>query len=48
VLDDLGCQFAQGYLWARAMPAEQLAQELWAQRNVPDGVQPASVAVPTA
>ena len=46
VLGELGCQFAQGYLWAKAMPAAQLAQELWAQRRIENGTRPGSVVVP--
>jgi len=33
MLADLGCQFAQGYLWARAMPLEQLSRKLKLQRD---------------
>ena len=32
-LAELGCQFAQGYLWARAMPLEDLRERLHAQRG---------------
>jgi len=46
LLGELGCQFAQGYLWAGAMPAAQLAQALWTQRTQRRGGQPASAAVP--
>jgi EAL domain-containing protein (putative c-di-GMP-specific phosphodiesterase class I) len=45
-LGDLGCQFAQGYLWAQAMPAQQLAQALWAQRTLDRGLPPTPAAVP--
>ena len=34
LLAELGCQFAQGYLWARAMPIGDLAQRLTAQSPV--------------
>jgi diguanylate cyclase (GGDEF)-like protein len=33
VLAELGCQFAQGYLWARALPLEDLCERLQAQRD---------------
>jgi diguanylate cyclase (GGDEF)-like protein len=46
VLGELGCQFAQGYLWAQAMPAQQLAQALWAQRTLDRGLPPTQAAVP--
>ena len=48
VLGELGCEYAQGYLWAKAMPAEQLAQQLWAQRNVNDAARPDPLAAPIA
>ena len=32
LLGDLGCNYAQGYLWARAMPINALARELRSQR----------------
>jgi len=47
VLGELGCQFAQGYLWAGAMPAAQLSQALWTQRTQPRGGHPSAAAVPT-
>ena len=31
VLAQLGCQYAQGYLWARALPIEELTTRLLAQ-----------------
>ena len=31
VLAQLGCQYAQGYLWARALPIEELTRQLQAQ-----------------
>ena len=33
VLGDLGCRYAQGYLWAKALPVEQLTAQLEAQRT---------------
>jgi diguanylate cyclase (GGDEF)-like protein len=33
VLAELGCEHAQGYLWARALPLEELSQRLQAQRG---------------
>ena len=32
LLGDLGCDYAQGYLWARAMPIESLTEQLRAQQ----------------
>ena len=46
MLGELGCQFAQGYLWAQAMPAEQLAQTLWAQRTQHHRAQPITAVMP--
>ncbi|MGO9874382.1 MAG: putative bifunctional diguanylate cyclase/phosphodiesterase [Acidimicrobiia bacterium] len=46
MLGELGCQFAQGYLWAQAMPAEQLAQALWAQRTQHHRAQPITAVMP--
>lgn len=43
VLGQLGCQFAQGYLWSGAMPAAQLAHALWTQRTQRRGGQPTAV-----
>ena len=37
VLAHLGCQYAQGYLWARALPIEQLTAQLAAQGSAPPG-----------
>jgi len=33
MLGQLGCQYAQGYLWAKALPVDQLMQHLDAQRT---------------
>ena len=33
VLGELGCQFAQGYLWARAMPTRRASGRLQVQGN---------------
>jgi diguanylate cyclase (GGDEF)-like protein len=32
-LGELGCQFAQGYLWSRAMPLTELSRKLQVQRD---------------
>jgi diguanylate cyclase (GGDEF)-like protein len=41
VLAELGCQYAQGYLWARALPIEELTAKLIGQHPAPtDGPTP--------
>ena len=42
VLGELGCQFAQGYLWAKAMPVDELARRLRAQQHQESGALSAS------
>jgi EAL domain-containing protein (putative c-di-GMP-specific phosphodiesterase class I) len=37
-LQELGCEFAQGYLWARALPLNDLAQRLTSQSSPVTGL----------
>jgi diguanylate cyclase (GGDEF)-like protein len=40
VLSDLGCRYAQGYLWARALPLESLTDRLQLQQHGLAGLAP--------
>jgi diguanylate cyclase (GGDEF)-like protein len=39
LLGELGCNYAQGYLWARAMPIDSLTQQLRSQLRTGDSVE---------